>query len=243
MAGGLKTQHSIAADAFRATQIGPSTSAPPPPPLLPQTQARTAADPWCRLYARLALAGLPRGGGNGDDIRMGILHVMRDHGIREGHRPVRAVWGWKACVVVRVWLGCVVCVLCVVCSVCWSRSGVAAAQQAPKNNAENARHQNTATRAHTPRRFAIRRQGIDEPFLEQWHQKLHQNTTQEDVTICEACELFWKGGLFQTIPDDLGSFGCNVRRGGARRGKNKEEEGGGLEGRGERKPMPTQQQH
>lgn len=52
-------------------------------------KARAAADPWCRLYARLALAGLPRGGGNGDDIRMGILHIMRDNGIREGHRPVR----------------------------------------------------------------------------------------------------------------------------------------------------------
>jgi alpha-glucan,water dikinase len=41
-----------------------------------------------RLYARLALAGLPRGGGNGDDIRMGILHIMREYGIKEGHRPV-----------------------------------------------------------------------------------------------------------------------------------------------------------
>lgn len=41
-----------------------------------------------RLYARLALAGLPRGGGNGDDIRMGILHIMRDGGIKEGHRQV-----------------------------------------------------------------------------------------------------------------------------------------------------------
>ena len=69
-------------------------------------KAATAAEPWCRLYARLALAGLPRGGGNGDDIRHGILNVMRENGIREGHRP-----------------------------------------------------------------------GLDEPFLEQWHQKLHQNTT------------------------------------------------------------------
>lgn len=41
-----------------------------------------------RLYARLTMAGLPRGGGNGDDIRMGILHIMRDGGIKEGHRPV-----------------------------------------------------------------------------------------------------------------------------------------------------------
>jgi alpha-glucan,water dikinase len=29
-------------------------------------------------------------------------------------------------------------------------------------------------------------QGIDEKFLEQWHQKLHTNTTPEDVYICEA---------------------------------------------------------
>jgi hypothetical protein len=33
-------------------------------------------------------------------------------------------------------------------------------------------------------------QGLDEPFLEQWHQKLHQNTTPEDVTICEAYLAF-----------------------------------------------------
>jgi alpha-glucan,water dikinase len=51
-------------------------------------QARGHPDPWVRLYARLALAGLPRGGGNGDDIRMGILHIMREYGIKEGHRPV-----------------------------------------------------------------------------------------------------------------------------------------------------------
>ncbi len=37
------------------------------PPNLPQ--ARSAQDPLCRLFARLALGGLPRGGGNGDDIR------------------------------------------------------------------------------------------------------------------------------------------------------------------------------
>lgn len=38
----------------------------------------------------MALEGLPRGGGNGDDIRMGILHIMRANGIKEGHRPVGA---------------------------------------------------------------------------------------------------------------------------------------------------------
>ncbi|KAF8071284.1 R1 [Scenedesmus sp. PABB004] len=86
-------------------------------------KARGHPDPWVRLYARLALAGLPRGGGNGDDIRMGILHIMRENGIKEGHRP-----------------------------------------------------------------------GHDEPFLEQWHQKLHQNTTPEDVTICEAYLAFLHSG-------------------------------------------------
>ncbi|KAF6251712.1 glutathione synthetase ATP-binding domain-like protein [Scenedesmus sp. NREL 46B-D3] len=86
-------------------------------------KARGHPDPWVRLYARLALAGLPRGGGNGDDIRMGILHIMREYGIKEGHRP-----------------------------------------------------------------------GLDEPFLEQWHQKLHQNTTPEDVTICEAYLAYLHSG-------------------------------------------------
>ena len=38
--------------------------------------------------ARMTLAGLPRGGGDGDAIRHGILNVMRENGIREGHRPV-----------------------------------------------------------------------------------------------------------------------------------------------------------
>jgi hypothetical protein len=57
-------------------------------PACHRLQARSDPDPWVRLYARLGLAGLPRGGGNGDDIRMGILHIMRDGGIKEGHRPV-----------------------------------------------------------------------------------------------------------------------------------------------------------
>ncbi|PRW45423.1 Carbohydrate-Binding Module Family 45 [Chlorella sorokiniana] len=91
-------------------------------------KARSAKDPLCRLFARLALAGLPRGGGNGDDIRMGILHIMRANGIREGHRP-----------------------------------------------------------------------GIEDHFLEQWHQKLHTNTTPEDVTICEAYLAFLHS-------NDMGEF-------------------------------------
>ncbi len=51
-------------------------------------QTRTSQDPLNRYLARLGLAVLPRGGGDGDAIRMGILHIMREHGIREGHRPV-----------------------------------------------------------------------------------------------------------------------------------------------------------
>ena len=77
--------------------------------------ATTTTDPVSRGLMRASLAFLPRGGGNGDDIRMGILNIMRQHGIREGHRP-----------------------------------------------------------------------GIEDPFIAQWHQKLHSNTTPDDVKICEA---------------------------------------------------------
>lgn len=50
--------------------------------------------------ARCMLTQLPRGGGGGDDIRMGILNVMRDNGIKEGHRkgiecPFLAQWHQK----------------------------------------------------------------------------------------------------------------------------------------------------
>jgi len=86
-------------------------------------KARSARDPLNRVFARSALATLPRGGGNGDDIRMGILEVMRANGIREGHRP-----------------------------------------------------------------------GIEDHFLEQWHQKLHTNTSPEDITICEAYLAFQHSG-------------------------------------------------
>lgn len=37
--------------------------------------------------ARMALAVLPRGGGDGDAIRMTILDLLRNNGIKEGHRP------------------------------------------------------------------------------------------------------------------------------------------------------------
>jgi len=72
-----------------------------------------------RALIRNVVNFIPRGGGNGDEIRLCILDIMRRHGIREGHRP-----------------------------------------------------------------------GIDDPFLEQWHQKLHSCCTPEDITICEAYILF-----------------------------------------------------
>ena len=56
-----------------------------------QKVARLAAvgagdDAAARVLARVALACVPRGGGAGDDVRHGILNIMREHGIREGHR-------------------------------------------------------------------------------------------------------------------------------------------------------------
>eukprot|EP00898_Chlorokybus_atmophyticus_P007825 jgi/Chlat1/8043/Chrsp73S00600 len=78
-------------------------------------KARSHPNPDVRRLARMAMGTLPRGGGDAEQIRMGILHIMRRHGIREGHRP-----------------------------------------------------------------------GIEDKFLEQWHQKLHTNTTPEDIAICEA---------------------------------------------------------
>ena len=43
--------------------------------------------PMTRHIFRLTMNVMPRGGGGGDDIRMGILNIMRDNGIKEGHRP------------------------------------------------------------------------------------------------------------------------------------------------------------
>ena len=51
-------------------------------------QARSGSDALAQQFARMTLAGLPRGGGDGDAIRHGILNIMRENGIREGHRPV-----------------------------------------------------------------------------------------------------------------------------------------------------------
>ena len=75
----------------------------------------TAEDGASRQIFRQCMATLPRGGGNGDDIRLGILQIMRENGIKEGHRP-----------------------------------------------------------------------GIEDKFIAQWHQKLHSNTTVDDIAICEA---------------------------------------------------------
>ena len=81
----------------------------------------------CRVsFIAAALATLPRGGGNGDDIRLGILQIMRENGIKEGHRP-----------------------------------------------------------------------GIEDPFIEQWHQKLHSNTTVDDIYICEAYLHFLHTGNWE----------------------------------------------
>ncbi|KAA6428767.1 MAG: carbohydrate-binding module family 45 protein [Trebouxia sp. A1-2] len=91
-------------------------------------KARSSGDPQCRFFARLAVAGLPRGGGDGDAIRHGILNIMRENGIKEGHRP-----------------------------------------------------------------------GIECHFLEAWHQKLHTNTTPEDITVCEAYIAFLDSG-------DIGTY-------------------------------------
>ena len=85
--------------------------------------AAKSEDGMSRQFYRAALATLPRGGGNGDDIRLGILQIMRENGIKEGHRP-----------------------------------------------------------------------GIEDPFIAQWHQKLHSNTTVDDIYICEAYLHFFHTG-------------------------------------------------
>lgn len=56
-------------------------------------KARSAPDPAVRMYSRMALSKMSRGGGNGDEIRMGILNIMRDNGIKEGNRGVRSAAG------------------------------------------------------------------------------------------------------------------------------------------------------
>jgi hypothetical protein len=43
--------------------------------------------------------------------------------------------------------------------------------------------------------FCYCMQGLDEPFLEQWHQKLHQNTTQEDVSLKDFLNVLFRNSL------------------------------------------------
>ncbi|KAI8469305.1 MAG: hypothetical protein J3K34DRAFT_283926 [Monoraphidium minutum] len=105
------------------------------------SKARAGRDPRARGYARMALGGLSRGGTHGDEIRHGILNIMRDHGIREGNRP-----------------------------------------------------------------------GLDEPWLEQWHQKLHQNTTPEDVVIADAYIAFLQSGSHDDYWRVLGEAGLTQER-------------------------------
>ena len=56
---------------------------------------------------------------------------------------------------------------------------------------------------HSP--ASLHEQGIECHFLEQWHQKLHTNTTPEDITICEAYLAFLhsghKGDFWQSLWD------------------------------------------
>ena len=40
----------------------------------------------------------------------------------------------------------------------------------------------------------LQRNKIGENFYEQWHQKLHNNTTPDDIHICEALLAFLKNG-------------------------------------------------
>ncbi|EKX34264.1 hypothetical protein GUITHDRAFT_166257 [Guillardia theta CCMP2712] len=89
-----------------------------------------AKQPDARLWARMCVALVPRGGGNGDAIRLEILDIMRRHGIKEGHRP-----------------------------------------------------------------------GIEDRFLEEWHQKLHTNCAPDDIIIAEAYIRFLETGN----PDDYWS--------------------------------------
>jgi len=76
-----------------------------------------------QMWSRMMIALVPRGGGNGDAIRLEILDIMRRHGIKEGHRP-----------------------------------------------------------------------GIEDKFIEEWHQKLHTNCAPDDIVIAEAYIKFLQSG-------------------------------------------------
>lgn len=129
--------------------------------LLLPSQARGAKDPWCRLFARMSLAGLPRGGGDGDAIRMGILNIMREHGIREGHRPVSS--------------GCTCSNLPQAAPATMHRVGhMLVDSQTPKRVATQSVVRSKCLRLRYYAPIALPLQGIECHFLEQWHQKLHQ---------------------------------------------------------------------
>eukprot|EP00287_Rhodomonas_sp_CCMP768_P016546 CAMPEP_0196758624 /NCGR_PEP_ID=MMETSP1091-20130531/104282_1 /TAXON_ID=302021 /ORGANISM="Rhodomonas sp., Strain CCMP768" /LENGTH=1086 /DNA_ID=CAMNT_0042107455 /DNA_START=30 /DNA_END=3290 /DNA_ORIENTATION=- len=87
--------------------------------------------PEARVWARMCITIVPRGGGNGDAIRLEILDIMRRHGIKEGHRP-----------------------------------------------------------------------GIEDKFIEEWHQKLHTNCAPDDIIIAEAYINFLGTGN----PDDYWGY-------------------------------------
>lgn len=87
--------------------------------------------PAARVWARMCITIVPRGGGNGDAIRLEILDIMRRHGIKEGHRP-----------------------------------------------------------------------GIEDKFIEEWHQKLHTNCAPDDIIIAEAYINFLGSGN----PDDYWQY-------------------------------------
>ena len=58
-----------------------------------------------------------------------------------------------------------------------------------------ARYRDKASTGHTSAgHLGAGAQGIECHFLEQWHQKLHTNTTPEDITICEAYLAFLHSG-------------------------------------------------
>ena len=68
-------------------------------------------------------------------------------------------------------------------------------------------------------RFGIRE--TNDHFYEQWHQKLHNNTTYDDVGICEAVVEFLKSGgnvakywevlgRYKITKERLASFGRKI---------------------------------
>ena len=90
--------------------------------------AGAGSGPLARQFARMALAGLPRGGGDGDAIRMGILNVMRDNGIREGHRPVRRLHHFLLLHLCPI-CGCEICAGCQFWDCCEAMERLASGRQ------------------------------------------------------------------------------------------------------------------